>query len=217
RDFGTVLPEQRYQVNDILFEQYVLNNKPLSDGVIRYNIDVNGTSYPMEIVSADLDAKGPFEKRPHRNSKMNIVYSYDSIGDSSDTTGFFFYTKQGTLHRLTRYYDGMEPFLTDEIDIDNINDTDVWVNNIDSDTGEVITAEIRDSRNRVLGFTGEWDSVDTTNLYNLAFNTSNKRNKFQVETLERDRIRLVFGDGEFSDIPKGAFDIWVRSSQGSSE
>lgn len=217
RDFGTVLPEQRFQVNDIVFEQYVLNNNPLSNGVIRYNVDVNGHSYPMEIVSADLDAKGPFEKRPTRNSKLNIIYSYDSIGDSSDSTGFFFYTKQGTLHRLSRTYDGMEPFMVDEIDIDNINDTDVWVNNIDSETGEILRSEIVDGRNRLMGYSGEWESVDTANLYNLSFGSSNRRNKYQIETLERDRVRLVFGDGEFSDIPNGAFDIWVRSSNGSSE
>lgn len=212
RELGTVLPTERVQVDDVLFEQYALKNIPLSNGVIKYSASVNGQTYPMELVPSVLDALGPVERRPTRDSKMTVLYAYDGIGDSSDATGYFFFTKQGSLQRLTRSYDGVTPFMTDTIDVPNINNTDVWVNNVDPDTGVILQDRVYDATGRSLGVTGEWVSVDLANLQNIAFNTNQKRNKFQIETLEEDKIKLVFGDGEFADIPQGTFDIWVRSS-----
>jgi hypothetical protein len=208
QNFGTVTPSDRVQVQDVLFELYGLNNEPLQTQTISYNITVSGNQYPMELVSAHLNEFGPLEKRPQLNQKINILYLNDGLGDSSDNTGFFLYTKQGQLQRTTAEFDGVTPNQTFDVLIANSNETDVWVNNIDSDTGQIIVgSDVRSSFRA-----GEWERVDLANAQNILFNTSKNRNKYELETLTNDQFRILFGDGQFANIPKGTFDIWSRTS-----
>lgn len=207
QQFGSVSPNERKQVNDILFELYPLKNQPISGNAIKYQTSTSGVNYDMELVSATLTDDGPEEERPQNNSQFNIVYGSDGLGDGSLTTGFFLYTKQGSLLRTRTSFDGILPNQTFDVNAENVNETDVWVNNVDPDTGDTIdTGSATDRRS------GEWEEVDLANAQNIIFNTNPNRNKYEVETLENDRIRLIFGDGEFSEIPSGTFDIWYRTS-----
>jgi hypothetical protein len=206
--FGSVLPSDRTQVQDVVFELYPLNNNPLTNNVIAYTVNVSGTTYPMELVSSALDPTyGPYETRPELDLIMNILYLSDGLGDASDNTGFFFYTKQGTIQLTTTTFDGILPNQTFDIAIDNQNNTDLWVNNVDSTTGEIIVGD---------GSTtlpaGAWVEVDVANSQNIVFNTNPNMNKYEVETLANDQIRLIFGDGNFAAIPSGDFQIWTRVS-----
>lgn len=207
QQFGTVSPNERRQVNDILFELYPLKNEPINGNSIRYQTSTSGANYDMELVSASLTDSGPEEARPQNNSQFNIVYGSDGLGDGSLTTGFFLYTKQGTLLRTRTSFDGILPNQTFDLSAENINETDLWVNNVDPDTGDTLdSGTVTDRRS------GEWEEVDLANAQNIIFNTNPNRNKYEVETLENDRVRLIFGDGEFSEIPSGTFDIWYRTS-----
>jgi hypothetical protein len=208
QNFGTVLPSDRVQVQDVVFELYGLNNQPLTNQVIPYNITVSGTQYPMELVSAELDENGPLEKRPQLNQIVNLLYLNDGLGDSSDNTGFFFFSKQGSLQRTVTSFDGVTPNQTFDILIENSNQTDVWVNNIDPTTGVILTDTT--SGNTVIS--GEWEQVDVESGQNILFNTNSNRNKYEIETLDSDQFRLLFGDGNFSSIPSGTFEIWTRTS-----
>jgi len=219
QDFGTVTPNERVQVDDVLFELYSLNNSPLTTGgpsVVKYNATVNGTSYPMELTPVSLTSDGPEEKRPERNAKLSLLYGSDGLGDGSDTTGFFLFTKQGTLRVQEAAFDGITPNQTYNIAIDNINETDVWLNNVDPDTRAIIEQDIRQQLLPHLSYGetrfGEWVEVDVANAQNIIFNTNKNRHKYEVETLDNDNINLIFGDGEFSDIPAGSFDVWYRTS-----
>jgi hypothetical protein len=207
QDFGTVSPNERKQVNDILFELYPMKNVPVAGNSLRYQTSISGNNYPMELVSSKLTEFGPEEARPDNNANFNIIYGSDGLGDGSLTTGFFVYTKQGTLLKTTTTFDGILPNQTYNIPTNNINETDLWVNNIDPDTGDIV-----DDGSATEGRSGEWIEVDLANAQNIIFNTNPNRNKYEVETLEDDRVRLVFGDGEFSDVPSGTFDIWYRTS-----
>lgn len=210
--YGTVAPADRVQVDDVLFELYRLSNRPLANGVFAYNASGNGESFPMELVPVSLDVNGPYERRPDTTSPFSVVYGSDGLGDGSDTTGFFCFTKQGTLNRIRRTFDGITPNQTSRIGSTGINETDVWVNNVDPDSGQTFSSEIVDELGRRLGPSGEWVQVDIANVQNVIFNTNLNRNKFEIETLDEDDVRLIFGDGEFADIPSGAFDIWYRTS-----
>jgi hypothetical protein len=219
QEFGTVSPADRVQVDDVLFELYTLNNNPVSSNsgsVFSYGASVSGQNVPMELVPTALDDAGPYEKRPEVSSKFTLMYASDGLGDNSDTTGFLMFTKQGTLQKVQRTFDGITPNQTFDISVDNINDTDVYINNVDPDTRQIIvedpfaealphltTADLR---------YGEWIPVDVGNAQNIMFNTNRNRRKFEVETLADDQIRIIFGDGEFSNIPSGSFDIWYRTS-----
>jgi len=223
QDFGTIAPNERAQIEDVLFELYTWGNQPLkSNGITTFDYSATsaGTSFPMELVPVKLTETSPVEKRPERNGKMSLLYGSDGLGDGSDTTGFFLFTKQGTLQVQQKSFDGVTPNQTSELVFDNINETDIWLNNVDTDTRGILEVDpyaeilphLADKSNRY----GEWDEVDLANAQNILFNTDKNRQKYETETLDRDQVRLIFGDGEFSDIPSGEFDIWYRTSANSS-
>ena len=75
QEFGSVLPSDRVQVSDVLFELYPLKNDPLLPTLtIPFNITVSGNNYPMEIVSSRLNQYGPYEKRPEKDQRLNFLY-----------------------------------------------------------------------------------------------------------------------------------------------
>lgn len=210
--FGSVSPNDRVQFDDTIFELYRLKNRPFPNGVVTYTITTNGQRYPMELVPVELATDGPIERRPAFGAPFSLMYMTNGQGDFSETTGFFCFTKQGTLNRIRTKFDGVTPNITYTIDDVNINDTDVWVNQIDPDTGLTDRTPITDPLGRPRALKGEWMEVDTTYVENIIYNNNINRNKFEIETLESDSAKLVFGDGEFADIPSGTFDVWYRNS-----
>jgi hypothetical protein len=208
QEFGSVLASDRVQIDDVLFELYTLKNTELATETIRFFVNISSESIPMEIVAAKLDsASGPYEKRPEQNQKMTILYSSDGLGDASQNTGFFYLAKQGTLGKVTTTLDGVTPNQFIDVNVMNCNETDVWVNNIDPETNDLIVG------NTITGTRdGEWERVDIANAQNVLFNTSPYTNKFELETLDNDKFRVIFGDGNFARIPSGKFDIWYRVS-----
>jgi len=199
QNFGSVAPKDRVQVDDVLFELYQLNNVPstLTNGVSPFSVAVSGQTLPMELVPVELDSNGPKERRPNVEETFSILYGSDGLGDSSDTTGFLMYSKQGTLQSQDNSFDGITPNQTWTIAVNNINEIDVWLNRIDPDTN--VTLE-------------EWERVNIAHAQNIIFNTNTNRMKFEIESQENDNIRSIFGDGEFSDVPSGAFKMWFRTS-----
>lgn len=208
QDFGTITPGDRIQIQDIMFELYNFRNTPLERNVIKYNAVTSGESLAMEIVPIELNENGPIEKRPEKHQKLNVLYLNDGLGDTSENTGFFLFTKQGDLQRMIVDFDGVTPNQTFEVPVDNCNETDVWVNNIDPDTGFIVKDELDTPEVR----RGAWVRVDVSNAQNIIFNTNPNKNKYEIETLNNDRFRIIFGDGKFANIPSGRFEIWFRTS-----
>lgn len=215
QEFGTVSPTDRFQIQDVLFEMYSVGLVPLPTGVFTYNAKVNGQTLPMELVPVTYNqSEGIIERRPTNNSNFTLMYGQDGLGDASDTTGFFCFTKQGSLQRFRTTFDGITPNITYDVAAKDVNDIDVWVNNVDPITGAVVDVEsILPYRSETLsGKSGEWAEVDLAHAQNVIFNTNPKRNKYELETLDDNGVRIMFGDGEFADIPQGTFDVWVRTS-----
>jgi hypothetical protein len=219
--FGTVLPSERIQVGDVLFELYTLDNSPLTTSsgaqVFPYTALAAGASQPMEVVPVQLTSNGPIEKRPENNAPFTITYASDGLGDGSPTTGFLMLTKQGTLQNTTTSFDGVTPNQTYDVGVVNINNIDVWLNNIDPSTGLTLTINPLPTSvtSQLTGYStpyGYWYQVDTTNAQNIIFNTQNNRHLYQIQTNDDDDITLIFGDGEMVDIPNGTFEIWYRAS-----
>ena len=191
-------PQKSYQVNDVLLQQYTFNNNigAFTNGVYSFSTS-SGTAAQLEVVPADIDENGPFERAPDLNAQLSILYASDGRGDASDYTGFLVFLKQGTLIRTD--YVISEPTENRRLELDtiNINDTDVWVYRVD-ENGNV---------------TENWKRVETINEQNLYFNDDGStRKKYEIESLENDRIALLFGDNNFSDAPVGNFQIWTRVS-----
>ena len=196
RPFGQ--PFKSFQVGDIAFQLYAFNNQlsSFANRVYGYKVATNTDTVPMEIVPSDLDVDGVFEKAPDLNSNMQFVYSNDGLGDGSDMTGFLMFTKQGTLTNIPLSFSAPIPNQVIDVNLQNINNADVWLNQVDTNGNTLV----------------RWESVDTINAQNIYFNVDKIRTKFEVETLENDQIRLLFGDGNFATIPVGDFNIWVRQS-----
>jgi hypothetical protein len=209
QNFGTVAPTDRVQVQDVLFERYTVINNTLSSNTLPYTITVSNQSFPMELVSADLNEYGPLEARPEKDLNLGMLYLNDGLGDSSENTGFFAYTKQGSLQRTVAVFDGVTPNQTLDINIQDTNETDIFINNIDPDTNEIIvqTTDLSTDARQ-----GEWVKVDTVIGQNIVFNNVENRNKYEIETLDNDEFRIIFGDGNFANIPSGSFEIWSRTS-----
>jgi hypothetical protein len=190
------------QIGNVTMQLYTLNNtlNSVPNAVIAYTADTGVETFPMEIVPVLLDENGPFEKTPDINSQMSIIYSSDGLGDGSDYTGFLMYTKQGILSRLPYSITSEIPNRSLTLNPQNINETDVWINEVDS-AGNIVSV---------------WEKIDDIIDQNLYFNTNTNRKKFSVETLENDAIKILFGDGDFSDIPVGDFHIWYRQSANAS-
>jgi hypothetical protein len=192
-------PQKAFQIGDVLMHLYTMNNgeDAFKNGVQAFSAGGAGDQFPMEVVPVDLDENGPFERAPDLNSQMSILFASDGKGDGSDYTGFLMFVKQGTLLRTD--YTILEPIENRRIELDaiNINDTDVWVYRVDDD-------------NQIIE---NWKRVETLNEQNISFNNDlDTRQKFEIETLEGDRVAVLFGDGDFSDAPVGNFQIWTRVS-----
>ena len=198
-------PFKSFQIDNTIFQQYETQNVLETDsdkqssfrnGVIKFKTPINGLDLDFELVPSDIDQSGIFERSPNPNAYFTMLYADDGYGDSSDTTGFMMYLKQGVLSKLNYIFDTAQPNRILNVDISNVNDVDVWVQQVDEQG--VITSE--------------WEAVPNVGGQNLAFNGITNSSKYEIETLENDKINLIFGDGDFADIPSGIFNIWVRSS-----
>jgi hypothetical protein len=198
------VPYKHVQVDNIILSQYEINNllekdaagTSFSNGVLPVSATSFGNPMRLELVPADLDDAGAFERIPNPNLNFSLLYADDGYGDASPMTGFMALMKEGTLQKLIYSFDAALPNRIIAIDIPNINDVDVWLHEVDSQ-GNILYM---------------WEQVSAVHGDNLAFNTSTNLKRYQVETVEDDKIRLVFGSGDFAEMPIGIFNIWVRSS-----
>lgn len=196
-------PQKSFQIGDVVMDLYSLKNLSTSFplGVSPFTVSTGVESFPMEVVPADVDENGPFEREPDPVAALSVIYSNDGVGDGSDYTGFLAFIKQGILSRTDYLVPDLLPNRRIEFNTPSVNHTDVWVQRID-DAQRVIE---------------RWVQVDSISEQNLAFNNiRSTRKKFEVDTLEGDRIRVLFGDGDFSDMPQGTFRFWTRQSAGRS-
>lgn len=202
QSFGN--PFKSFQIDDTVFQQYEAKNiletdsskSSFKNGVLKFKSNVNGRDLNFEIVPSDIDDVGVLERSPNPNAYFTLLYGDDGRGDASDFTGFMMYIKEGNLNSLRYVFDIALPNRTLDINLKGINNVDVWVQELTT-RGTIAS---------------EWEKVPTITGLNLAFNTIASRTKYEVETLENDYVRLIFGDGDFAAIPTGIFNIWVRQS-----
>jgi hypothetical protein len=193
-------PYDRVSIDGINNDLYVLN-KVVSDKVVySFKASVSGVKQPFEIhnLSSAIDSNSLTEPSPNSLNGFNVLYKSDNKGIGSKNTGFFFGFKQGTLQFSDYTIDSPVSNLKIDIPTIGINDTDVWVQSISED-GIVLE---------------NWEKVDSVNGFSQLFNTTNPQDRklFSVKTIENDGISINFGDGEFSDIPRGIIRVWYRLS-----
>lgn len=188
-------------LSGIRTEEYSINLLPNIIPTFKFQQNIEGTNMNFEIVSATSSNKEYlYERDPIPTKVFNILYRNDNLGNNSNNTGWFVYFKQGDIGTIDFTVSDGLPNRVVSINVDNINNTDVWLYKLDSTNSP---AE-------------KWSEVPNVAGFNVIYNTSVERNIFQVNTRTNDQIDLVFGDGAFANIPSGTFRLYYRTSNGQS-
>ena len=192
-------PRESASIGGVNTDVYTLSTSQLELPVFKFQTAVGGTSRGFEIVSSTItDSDSIYESSPIPGTGITYTYRSDGSGDSSNNTGFFFLFKQGTLQTQDFTVDTSVTNFVKPLDAININDSDVWLYKLDQ-FGQL---------------SEEWTKVPALSGNNAIYNSLSKaeRNTYNIVTKNDDAVDLVFGDGNFSNIPLGSFRSYYRVS-----
>ena len=192
-------PSNNQLIGGIQTDEYAINTPGSVLPVYGFTSTVEGAGLNFEAVSAtSKDKEYIYEASPAIGNAFNILYRNDNLGNASNNTGFFFYFKQGTLQSLNFTFNESIPNNLASININNVNNTDVWLYRL-TNQGTV---------------SQEWTPTPSVSGFNVIYNNNTAKQSYQVSTRANDQLDLVFGDGTFSAIPQGRFRTYVRTSAG---
>lgn len=192
-------PVERTHIGNIRHDLYAIDRLRTSPIAPKFKAKFNNKSYNMEAVSTVLAKNLVSEAVPDPFSNFNILHKNDGGGNFSPNTGFFVQFKQGGLDFIDYNFEDPIKNRTIDVDVEDINETDVWFCEVNKD------GTIRYVWNKVNSLVGQ------NTEYQKIFN-NNDRN-FKVVTRDKNKITLVFGDGDSSRIPYGTFRLWYRKSE----
>lgn len=203
-------PLKKGIVNNNNVELYAMNNTAVPTSTIPFTAQVAGNTINFELANVDfnpgtdtniLNSGTYYELDPDPLNAWNIIYQNDGNGYSSANTGFFLYFKQGSMGFAD--FQCSVPLANRVIDINanNVNETDIWVQTIDNNGLPSI----------------KWDKVPSVNGFNVVYNSleNNVRNIFSVisrDSAGSDQVSIRFSDGNFGNIPIGIIRVWYRIS-----
>jgi len=193
-------PLKSEQVADVQTQKYRINALNTGSAVYPFTKQIEGVTTRFEIVSSDISSGSIVEEPPLPGNSPAFLFRDDGQGAGSNNTGFFMHFRQGRLENGSFNMSNPIPNQSVAIDSRNINDTDVWLYEVNS-----------------LGIENkQWTKVSSTEgnnvIYNSLFNQT--RDVFAVTTRIGDRINLVFSDGVFGNLPAGDFKVYYRTSNG---
>lgn len=183
------IPTELYQLNTLLGTPIAFN----------FSIPVNGAAKTFSVVNPDFaDNSHFFERHPNPANLFNMIYMNDGQGLSSKDTGFYCLARQGTLNFVDFNYTTPIENRTQDINVQNIAENDVYLQEIDTN------GLVRATWERVPNLTGQ--------TLNFISKSVNSRNLYVIENRATDGIRIRFPDGNFGNVPSGIFRFWHRVS-----
>lgn len=185
-------------ISGVSTEQYRFSGSNVDVPVFSFEKSVEGVGTKFEIVSTALSNGNIVEEPPLPGNSPSFLYRDDGQGAGSSNTGFFMHFRQGKLENGTFAVENPTSNQVINIDAVNINNTDIWLYNIDSNGFE----------------TNIWSKLESVEGSNIIYNSvfENKRNVYAVTTRIEDRINLIFSDGVFGNLPSGSFRVYYRTS-----
>jgi hypothetical protein len=192
-------PREKNKISGVDTEVYTLASNQNGLPMFQFTKSVGGISRSFEIVPSTInESQSVYENDPIEGSGLTYLYRNDGSGDSSNNTGFFLLFKQGTMQSTDFVVDSAITNYVKSVDVSNINDTDVWLYKLDQ-FGQL---------------SEKWTEVSSLSGNNAIYNSLSKnvRNIYNVVTKNNDAIDLVFGDGNFSNLPLGSFKTYYRIS-----
>ena len=207
-------PSSNGSIGNIETHLYKMNNTIVPSSSIPFTSTIGGNNMTFELVNPDFSTTSStatvsnsygyfFEKSPNPLNGWNVIYRTDGNGYNSPNTGFFLMFKQGTLAFSDFRLDYRIANRVIDVNVNNINQTDIWVQNID--TNGLVTQD--------------WKQVPSINGFNVIYNSIDKgeRNIYSVNSRESggyDQISIRFADGNFGNVPIGLIRVWYRTSNG---
>jgi len=192
-------PRESGSIGGINTEVYTLSSNQLDLPIFKFSNSIGGITRGFEIVPSTItDSESIYESSPVPGTGLTYTYRSDGSGDSSNNTGFFFLFKQGQMQNQEFAVDTAITNYIKSFETSNINNSDVWLYKLDQ-----------------FGQLSEfWTKVPSLSGNNAIYNSLSKaeRNTYNVVTKNNDAIDLVFGDGNFSNLPLGNFRIYYRTS-----
>jgi hypothetical protein len=192
-------PKESSKAGGIDTSLYTINSTNTDLPIYTFSRSVSGVNRTFEIVPSSLATNDSVtELTPILGTGFTYLYRTDGAGDSSNNTGFFALFKQGTLSSQTFEINNPTTNLVQSIGVNNINNTDVWLHQLD-DFGQLEKV---------------WTQVPDLVGNNVIYNSLSKdvRDIYNVVTKNNDAVDLVFGDGNFSNLPSGTFRVYYRTS-----
>jgi hypothetical protein len=189
-------PAKKATIAGISTEQYRLSSINTDVPTYSFNKTIDGRAVRFEVVSTDITDTIE-EEAPFPGNNFALLYRDDGKGPSSTNSGFFSHFRQGSLDQGVFTINNPTANQSVAIETANINNTDVWLYNLDS-----------------LGNEQElWTKVSALEGNNVIYNSLSKdqRNIYSVLTRVDDRISLIFSDGTFGNLPRGQFRIYYRT------
>jgi len=207
-------PSSTGTIGGINTELYQLNNTIIPTSTIPFTASVGGNSMDFELVNPNFSTVNTdagifnnygyfYEMSPNPLNSWNVIYRSDGNGNSSNNTGFFLMFKQGTIGFSDYRLDYQIANRIIDVAVDNVNQTDIWVQSVDVN-GLVTT---------------DWTQVPSVNGFNVIYNSLDQgvRNIYSVVSRDNngsDQISVRFADGNFGNVPIGLIRVWYRVSNG---
>jgi hypothetical protein len=192
-------PTDTTRIGNIKHDIYSTSIEAGHNIVFGVNGKVNGNRDNFEIHGLEIDSSSNtlLESAPDQNKSFDIVYKNDGQGIGSEDTGFFVGFKQGNLQFTDINATTAISNLVVDLSSTNVNNSDIWVQEINT-AGEI---------------TDTWTKIDSGFGANTVFNNIRQDNRklYTVKTMDQDNVNIQFGDGVFSDIPRGLIRIWYRT------
>jgi hypothetical protein len=195
-------PAANTTVAGVDIDEYDIRIIPGTVPVFEFNRTINGSSLNFELVNGTYSGTNYlYETPPKPGTSMNVLYRNDGRGFNSVDSGFFFYLKQGQLNVADFALDDSLPNRIVNLDVNNIDNNDVYLYKVDSNGIE----------------SNQWTKLPSVSGTNVIYNSlsQNVKSIFSVNSRANDQIQLIFGDGVFSEIPVGDFRVYYRISAGS--
>ena len=185
-------------IADVQTQKYRFNATNTGKAIYPFTKRIEGVSTRFEIVSTDIASDSILEEAPLPGNSPAFLFRDDGQGAGSNNTGFFMHFRQGKLETGNFAVSNPTPNQAVQIDAENINDSDVWLFEVNSSGIE----------------SNQWTKIDSTEGNNIIYNSlfNKTRDVFAVTTRIGDRINLVFSDGAFGNLPSGNFRSYYRTS-----
>lgn len=191
-------PVASKNINNIKTDLYRFNIPNRIETYVRFNQLLEGQSLVFEFVGADISDKDQIYESSPGDRNFGFLHRNDGRGNGSPNTGFFMYFKQGSRSSTDLSFPYTIPNDIQQLSVININDTDVWLYQLD----------------QFGNLSSEWTKLESSQGTNVIYNSLalNNRKIYAVQSNDFDQIQLEFGDGIFSDMPVGNFRVYYRQS-----